>query len=441
MILLILIILVHLLLLSKLIFFPYPELFIYPYLTNHGLIPYANILDQHFPGLMFFPINLGTLGMSTPEIARLWQYGVVALTHILLYAVARKLIGSKKAIFANVIFLIWQPYFEGWVLWIDSFLPIMTLSSLYFLKSKKLFWSGFSLGLALLFKQVIGPLIGLIGLYLLIKEKKIKPAFIFGLGALIPALFMIKYMKDLGIWNDFIFWTITFNTGTFAEMGRKYGMFSEWTRVIGVYGFALFAILGKKTRENVILISLFLVGSMASIYARFDFVHLQPSLPFVALLSVISINWLIKEKYLKVLVFIYAFASIYLLSQFYQGHVGNKIFFFGDSEKRVVAEIQRLSNPRDKIFTLGTLPHIYQMADRLPPGNVFVFQFPWFMVEAQDRVLTGIINDPPKVVIRDLTGTVEGKNLISYMPSISDYISKNYKVINKIEEIEIMIKK
>ena len=178
---------------------------------------------------------------------------------------------------------------------------------------------------------------------------------------------------------------------------------------------------------------------MASIYARFDFVHLQPSLPFVALLSVISINWLIKEKYLKVLVFIYAFASIYLLSQFYQGHVGNKIFFFGDSEKRVVAEIQKLSNTGDKIFAFGTLPHIYQMADRLPPGNVFVFQFPWFMVEAQDRVLTGIINDAPKVVIRDLSGTVEGKNLISYMPSISDYISKNYKVINKIEEIEIMI--
>mgnify|MGYP001581340933 CR=1 FL=1 len=444
---LVLIILIHLFILSKLIFFPYPELFIYPYLTNHGLISYANILDQHFPGLMFFPINLGTLGMNTPEIARYWQYGVVVIIHILLYLVARKVVGSKKALLANLIFLIWHPYFEGWVLWIDSFLPILTLTSLYFLLSKKNFWSGFFLGLALLFKQVIGPLIGLIGLYLFIKEKKIKPAFIFGLGALIPTLFLIKYINDLGIWKDFIFWTITFNMSTFAEMGRKYGTLSEWARVVGVYGFALFAILdkqslpdgGKNVRENVILISLFLVGSMTSIYARFDFVHFQPSLPFVALLSAFSINWLLKKRSLKLLVAVYIFATIFLLNQFYIGHIGNKVFFFGDSEKRVVAEIQKLSNTGDKIFAFGTLPHIYQMADRLPPGNVFVFQFPWFMVEAQDRVLTGIINDPPKVVIRDLTAEVEGKKLIFYMPKINEYINKNYKVVSIIEEVEIMI--
>jgi len=441
MIFLILIILTHVLILSKLVFFPYPELFVYPYLTNHGLIPYANIFDQHFPGLMFFPINLGSLGMNTPEVARLWQYGIVIVTHIVLYLVAKKFLGSKKAILANIFFAVWQPFFEGWVLWIDSFLPILTLSALYFLKSKKVFWAGFFLGLALLFKQVILPLIALVGVYLLIKERKFKPALIFGLGALIPVLFLVKYINDLGIWKDFIFWTITFNMTTFAEMGRKLGTIGEITRVLGVYGFALFAFCDKKFRENALLIGVFLVGSLASIYARFDFVHLQPSLPFVALLSSISVSYLMKKKYLKVLVIIYALASIYLLSQFYQGNIGNKVFFYGNTEKKVATEIQKLTSNDEKIFTLGTLPHIYQMADRLPPGNVFVFQFPWFMIEAENRILSGIINDPPKVVIRDLTAMVEGKKLVSYMPKIEEYIGRYYKVIDKIGEIEIMVRK
>lgn len=440
MIFLVSIILANVLILSKLNFLPYPELFVYPYLTNHGLIPYRDILDQHFPGLMFFPINLGTLGMTTPEIARLWQYGIVIVTHLILYLVAKRFLGMK-AILANIFFALWQPFFEGWVVWIDSFLPIFTLSALYFLKGKKYFWTGIFLGFALLFKQVLIPLIALVGIYLLFKERKFTTLATFGLGVLIPTSFLIFYVNNLDIWKDFVFWTITFNTTTFAQMGRKYGTLSEWGRVMGVYGFSLFAFLDKKIKEDTLLTGLFLVGSLASIYARFDFVHLQPSLPYVALLSAISISWLIKRKYLKALIAIYALASIFLLSQFYRGHPGDKIFFFGATEKKITTKIQELSKPDEKIFALGTLPHIYQLADRLPSGNIFVFQFPWFMIEAEDKILSGIVNDPPRVVIRDLEAEVEGQKLISYMPKINAYVNENYKVVDKVEGIEIMINK
>jgi len=446
MILLIFIILTNILVLSKLNFFPYPELFVYPYLTNHGFVPYRDILDQHFPGLMFFPFNLGNLGMDTPIAARFLQYGVVIITHIVLYLVAKKFLG-KKAILANIFFALWQPFFEGWVLWIDSFLPILTLSSLYFLKSKKFFWSGLFLGLALLFKQVALPLIVIVGIYILFskkkqfKEKKFKPAFYFGFGVVIPTSLLFLYIANLGIWKDFIFWTVTFNMTTFAEMGRKYGTLSEWGRVIGVYGFSLFAVLNKRLKEETFLIGIFLVGSLASIFARFDFVHLQPSLPFVALLSAFSVIWLFKKKYLRILIAVYALASIFLLSQFYKGRLGDNVYFFGDKEVKVVAEIQKLSRPDEKIFTLGTLPHIYYMADRLPSGEIFVFQFPWFMTHAENRILDGIVNDPPAVIIRDLTAEVEGLMLVSYMPKISEHIDRNYKVVNKVEEIEIMVAK
>src|SRR3989338_11609788 len=79
----------HLLILSRSVFFPYPELFIYSYLTKQGLLPYKQILDQHFPGVMFFPINLATLGIDTPQEARLLHFAVVAITQVILFIVAR----------------------------------------------------------------------------------------------------------------------------------------------------------------------------------------------------------------------------------------------------------------------------------------------------------------------------------------------------------------
>ena len=121
--------------------------------------------------------------------------------------------------------------------------------------------------------------------------------------------------------------------------------------------------------------------------------------------------------------------------------MGDRVLFFGSSENKVVAEIQRLSSADEKIFALGTLPHIYQLADRLPPGNIFVFQFPWFMIEAEDRILEAVISDSPRVVIRDLTSEVEGHKLISFMPKINKYIEDKYKTVERIENIEIMVVK
>src|SRR3989304_10216954 len=103
------IIVIHIFALSKLIFFPYPEFFIHPYLTANGLIPYKQILDQHFPGLMFFPINFATLGMQTAQAAKIWSWGVVALEHFLIFVCARKLFKSDaKALLSNLVFLAWH---------------------------------------------------------------------------------------------------------------------------------------------------------------------------------------------------------------------------------------------------------------------------------------------------------------------------------------------
>jgi hypothetical protein len=447
MIFLLILIAANVFLLSRITFFPYPELFVYPYLTNHGLLPYKNIFDQHFPGLMFFPINLNNLGMVTPEIARYWQYGLVIIVQILLFFIARKIFNSsKKAILVNLVFLAWQPFFEGWVLWIDSFLPLFLLPAFYFSyeawkngKAKSIFLSGLFLGIGLVFKQVVAPLAAVVFVLLFLRKRNVKDALWFLIGFLPFPLLMLEYIVSKGIFADFWYWTVIFNLTTFAQYGKLAPTFSELFRVSSVYGFSIFALINKKSRSLAVWIGIFALGALFSSNARFDFVHFQPSLPFICLLTVMALEFALRKA--KFLIPIYIIGSSIFLFTFYKGNLGNKVFFFGNSEKRIVMQVQKLSGPNDKIFAFGPLPHIYQMADRLPPGNVFVFQFPWFMMKAEDRVLAGLINDPPRVVIRDLTAEVDDKNLISFMPKISDYVKENYKVIDKIDSTEIMIKK
>ena len=174
-VLLFIIIVIHNLILTKLIYFPYPELFIYPYLTNHGLKPYAQILDQHFPGLLFLPINFDNLGMTTPQSARIWSIAIVVLVQLMLFILGSHILKSKwKALIVNLLYLIWQPFFEGWVLWIDSFLPILLLPAFYALLKRRFLLTGLFLGIGIVFKQVLIPLSVFILVYIFWTERGAK---------------------------------------------------------------------------------------------------------------------------------------------------------------------------------------------------------------------------------------------------------------------------
>ena len=109
------ILLTHIFIFTKLIYFPYPELFIYPYLTNHGLKPYGQILDQHFPGLMFFPINLDNLGMNTPEGAKFWSISIVIIIHLMIFLIGSEIFKNRLSQLMNMLKaeLVFQELFKG----------------------------------------------------------------------------------------------------------------------------------------------------------------------------------------------------------------------------------------------------------------------------------------------------------------------------------------
>ncbi len=464
---LIVVIAIHLFLLSNITFFPYPELFVYSYLTKSGLIPYHQIFDQHFPGLVFFPVNLATLGIDTVAEYRILQLSIVGLTHVLLFLVSKKLFKSNLfTLIPSLLYLIWQPFFEGDVLWIDSFVPPLLLGAYYFLisQSKKwnLFWAGILLGVSLLLKQVAGPLIVLIGLYLLYKERSIKKVIPYAIGVLIPVSYLLYWVTSLGIWSNFWYWAVTFNMTTFAEMGKTSATMGQSVRVMLVYGVAGLILVGSllarifnfqfsifnqsqinklRNDKNISLLAIFFIGSLLFAYARFDYVHLQPALPFAILILTYSAKYMLDTRVWRYYwIPAYAGMTIYLLIPFYRSNWNGSVRFNGAFEQEVSARVLEYANPGDSTFALGTMPHLYYLTETLPPGRVFVFQFPWFMVEAEGRIIEGIVNDPPKVVVRDRSAEVSGMKLVDYMKDIDTYVETNYHVVDNVDGTDVLIR-
>lgn len=439
---------IHAFILYNLIFFPYPEFFIYPYLTNNGLIPYKQIFDQHFPGLMFLPVNFNNLGMLTPEIARIWAISIVATIHILLFFITNKILKSpKKALVANLFFLIWQPFLEGWVLWIDNFLPLFLLPAFYFLnsytkksKNSSLIWLGIFLGIALIFKQVVLPLAGLVFLYLLFSTKRIKPLLYFLAGFLPLPLLMLAYFFALGAIIDLWFWTIWFNLTTFAKYGRKGASFSGLARIFFIYSPVLL-ITTLKDKQLVILLLIFTLGSLASASSRFDFVHFQPGLSFIAIIAALIMDRLINQKYFKIALLIFLILSAFLLTTFYRGHISKKVLFFDEQHYLMSDKIKSLTTGGEEIFIFGASPHLYSMSNTIPAGKVFVFQFPWFIIESEEILLKSLSNSNPKLILRDGSVEIEGWKITDYAKTIDEYILKNYTEIDRVGNTQFMIRK
>ncbi len=437
------IIFAHSLILTKLFFFPYPELFVYPYLTNHGLKPYYEILDQHFPGLMFFPINLDNLGMNTAEDARILLIALVILTHVLLFLIGKKVFKSEgKALLVNFLYLVWQPFFEGWVFWIDNFLPLLLLPAFYTLLKRKIFLAGILMGCAIVFKQVLIPLALIISIYLWWESKKIKVIINYISGLFIPILLMVIYLISIGVFNDFIYWAIIFNLTIYAKFGR--GMvpdLAHLSRVVLVFGTA-FIILRKIKERITQLLIIFLIGSLIGLSTRFDFVHFQPALPFAIFATVFGLGKLEKWGRLgKILIASYVLIAVWWVNIFYRGHIGDKVFFFDSQTIEIANKIKEYTNMGDKIFVLGAPPILYQMTKTIPAGNIFVFQFPWFLKVVEDRILEGIIMDKPDIVVSDRTVKIEDQPITEFAKEIDKYIQENYEVIDRVGITTILRRK
>lgn len=446
-------VLFHLFILSRLDFFPYPEIFIYPYLVDKaGLVAYSQIFDQHFPGLLLTAFNFRDFGVVDPASARIFYFVVLVLVHAFLFLISRRILKSAfYALASNVIFVFLHPLFDGHIFWIDSIIPLVLLTSFYFCikvfdrranKALFVFASGVLAGLAILFKQtyIVLPLLVIIWMHLYSRvSKKLVMAYVAGVGVPIAAL--LSWVLVHGLWSEFYYWTFLFNFSIYPSMARKLPSLYEAIRVLVYFLPVIFGLIFLKEKRYYLLVLFTIVGVIGAL-TRFEFIHFQPSLPFV----VIALVALFKERRLfegaKIALLLFLAASTLVWSwKYYLGNWGDRTYFFGQSEKRVVNKVKDLTRSSEKIFVLGAQPTIYLLSERFPSGGLFSVNVPWNMVVVEDIILKGLKTDPPYVVVRNRSATLDGELVVDYMRDIDEFISSEYEAIDVIEGNEIMVRK
>ena len=428
----------QLLILGSLRFVLYPELVVYPYLTAAGFLPYREILDQHFPGPMFFPVNFHTLGLHDAWDFHLLLMAVAASQTVLTYVVARRLAGEAAALLAALAFAAWQPFFEGETLWLDTFLPLFTLPALLLLLDARWFLAGLALGAGVVFKQTLVPLVALAGLFVLQEcgLRGWRSVLRFAAGALLPSALMLLYLHAIGVLADFWYWTVGFNLSTYAKIGTLAPRFGDLVRialpiVIGVVSVAI-----TPARWRAGLVALWGCATVAGGLGRFGLVHLQPAVPsFAILLGMLGVELWHRRSTVALIVLVVVVPV--WLGEFY----GRRARWLEDpAAKERVASVEKLirdrAAPSERVLLLGVSPQLYASTGTLPPGRVFVFTFPWFLDAAGDRVLEGLRRDPPKLVLFDTASGIDGRLLRDDARPILDEVRARYVPTARIGTIE-----
>jgi 4-amino-4-deoxy-L-arabinose transferase-like glycosyltransferase len=435
-----LILLIHLLLLFFLRFSSWPEMILWPYFLLKGLLPYRDIAMAHNPLLIFdLTIFYKIFGASLFNL-KLYTWILILLTDLLIYWIARRITRNKViAVFSLMFYVFWQPYFQGNGVWFDLYLAPFILLLFYFLYKKEFFWSGILFGLAILVKQTAFWFVFPIGFtFWWSKALKAHSVKRFLLGLAIPITLFVFYLIGTRTFQDFYFWAIKFGIGYLPRAPGQvdFPKIKEALSLSVPYALTLlpiFLILKKKIKEKKLLILLLVwcFFGLFGVYPRWGYVHFQPSLPFLAIISGLCISYIsISSKRLSSYWWVYfvlvILGTIHLQTRFYRLHWQKPDRFFEKETIQVAEWLKQNTEENDKIFILNSWDHLYALSNTLPAVSPWVPTLPWYMEYpgVQEEIVKDLENEKPRLVVFE---PYKEKGLGSYKPEkIDEFLSRNY---------------
>lgn len=408
-------------------------------MTASGLAPYRDIFDQHFPGLLFLPVNFHTVGVRDADSFHLLLMAVAALQTLLTYLVARKLAGDAVAPLAAAAYALWQPAFEGDQLWLDTFLATFTLPALVLLLDARWLLAGLLLGAGVVCKQTLVPLVAFAGLVVLYESgpSRWRAVRHFAVGALLPSALLLLYLWHTGTLADFWFWTVTFNLSTYASAGTLAPRLGDVVRSALPIALVLAASVLAPARWRPRLLALWACLTVAGGLGRFGLIHLQPAVPYFAILVGMLAVALWRRRATAALLAV-ALLTVVWLGEFY----GRRARWFDDPvatarRASIATLIRERARPSDEILLLGVDPGLYAATGTLPPGRVFVFPFPWFLDVAGERVQGALRRHPPRLALLDLDAGIDGRLLRDYASPLVDELRARLVLRARTGSIEV----
>jgi len=433
----------HLILLYVLKFTAWPEMLLWPYLMIHGWLPYVNIAIAHTPLMLVkLAIFYKIFGVGIIQL-KIFTWVLVLVLDLLVFWVAKKLWNTKIALVALGSFTLWQVFFDGNGLWFDLFMGTVVFISYLFIQKKKYFWAGIFWALAFISKQTAVFFLFPIGLQMLqTKKDKIRKSWEFAIGALPVIVLSALILLAFGILPAFINWAINFGIFILPKASGQIQLPDLKALTVTVFPFLIFIPLILKTdRKNINLLVWAAAGALGA-YPRFEYFHIQPAVPYLALATGIFFsNNFLKDKLIKIFLVFYILGSLYLFGGFFMRNFNEGTRFYEQDVQDVVSYVDSSTNSSDKIFIMNWWDNVYALSDRLPAINPWVPQLSWYteLPEIQDKMVKDLESSKPKLII---LYPYSDSGLSAYIPQkVYDYVMQNYKLREKVDNIEILVPK
>lgn len=434
---------IHFFLLLNLQFTAWPEMFSYAYLKNNGFLLYKDIIHPYPPFL--------TLVLS--YVYRIFGYSLIVLqavswltilaSSLLVFLISRKITKNESiALFTLGIYVLFQPFLEGNMLWFDIAIVLPILAGVFFALrwidrygSQKLniFLAGLFFGIASLIKQTAG--IFWVAFFIFLIFRKAKKSYFFHLLAgpiILWGIFLGRIIQEnqlVEFWNWTIFYPL-FRWGNFPGYVQM-ALSSRELATLGIFLIpVILYVLWKRTikDEKFWLLILFLIAGLVAIYPRFSYFHFQPSLVFFVLLyGYIAQGLNLQQRIMGIsLFFLFLFPFIY--KPVFTFEWRKDPHFYGRQEKEFAELLKTKVDDKRNVFLFGVPSQFYSMTGTLPP-KPWTDNFGWYLEipGVQENVVKHWGANPPDFVFWRFPSPGNWFDLGTYQPQkIAQWIKENY---------------
>lgn len=442
------ILLSQLFLLNNLKFTAWPEMTFWPYLILKGWLPYRDIAIAHTPLLLVdLSIFYKIFGVGLQQL-KVYTWLVIIMIDFFVFWVAKEFWGKREAILSLCVFVFLQTFYEGNGLWFDLSLSLLSIIVFFLLKKKDFLWGGIFWALAFLVKQTAFWFLLPIGLTILpnLTFKSMKKSlpkikeFSCGVFTIFVSATIIIWL--LGLLPDFLFWSFKFGIGILPKASGQISLPDLKQLAVSFLPFLILMFLPWviKKKDSLELIVWAFFGSLGA-FPRWEMFHFQPAVPFLAIsfgLVFLNIKKL-KSSTQYILVGFLILNSVLVVRHLSRDW--RKIDrFFEPTVLEAASYLKSNTNPEEKIFVVNTWDSIYAMSDRLPVTKPWFPQLSWYLElpGVQESILDDLEENPPKLIIM---WEYSETGLSSYKPKlVNDFISKNYREVDKIGDYLILEK-
>ncbi len=424
----------HLLILSRLQFTAWPEMVSFPFLINHGFVTYSDMVHAYPPLLISTLSVLYKIFGYKILVLKVFGWSSILVSDLLIFKIILKIMKKQNtALFGVLVYVILQPILEGNMVWPDLFIVPFLLLTFLMLSQKKYFFAGVAIGLALLTKQTAVLYIVYCILYIVLTERNLRKLINFTIGgSIIGLLFLLNLISQKSL-VDFVNWTIIYPSKYWTKF-PGYVQLSPTLRenLILLTLIAPFAFLVLKAKnkifadKNFLLLFGFLICGIVGVYPRFSFFHFQGALAFLVILYL----YLIKNKYILLIP-----VFLILILQYNQINLkGDRFWSQSDLDLAQIIESDSIINK--PIYLLGVPSQYYVFANRLP--NIpWLDGFGWYLEipGVQEEVIQGFKKNPPEEIFWQTPIDGNWYDIGAYQPKmISDYIVNNYTKTKEIQK-------